>query len=327
VQPASARFKAMGSPCEVRVYAAAQSEARTALEHARREVARLERKYTRYRDDSVTAAINRSAGDRAGIEVDAETAALLDYAETAWRESDGRFDPTSGVLRRAWDFRSGRLPEATTVREVLKHVGWQKLQWRRPHLTLPLAEMQLDFGGFVKEYAADRVAAKLRARGIEHGLVDLGGDIAVVGAHPDGSAWRVGIRNPHVPGAALTAIGLSAGGIATSGDYERGMWADGQRYGHILDPRTGWPVAGPASVSVIAAQCLVAGTAATVAVLHGEDAAAWLADLTLPHLVVSQSAVVSGPLAPAGVQRRAAAQRRGLGGSLGPDRDSGAPMR
>jgi thiamine biosynthesis lipoprotein len=177
-------------------------------------------------------------------------------------------------------------------------VGWEKIRWQRPRLVLPLAGMQLDFGGYVKEYAADRVAALCREHGLRHGLVDLGGDLAVVGPHPDGSPWRVGIRHPRAPEGAIACVALAAGGIATSGDYERCMLVDGKRYAHILNPKTGWPVAGLASVSVAASHCLIAGTASTIAMLKGaRQGPRWLDRLGLPSLRVTADGAVSGSLA------------------------------
>ncbi len=290
MEPRRYRFRAMGSPCEIRLYGAAAAAADAAMA----EVLRLERKFSRYRDDSLTARINRSAGDPEGVVVDAETAALLDYADTCHRESGGLFDITSGVLRRAWKLGSGRLPTQGELDAALALVGWDRVRWRRPRLLLPVAGMELDFGGYVKEYAADRVAELLRRRSLRHGLVDLGGDLAVVGPHPDGSPWRVGVRHPRNPATACASIELSAGGIASSGDYERCMFVDGVRYGHILDPRSGWPVNGLAAVSVVAPHCLVAGTASTVAMLKGEAGGrAWLRSLGLPSLWVDQGGVVS----------------------------------
>ena len=118
------RFKAMGSPCELRVYG---DRADLAADAARAEVLRLEAKYSRYREDSLASRINASAGDAAGVEVDEETARLLDYAATAWRESGGRFDITSGVLRRAWDFKSGRLPEQRAL-DAKRSSGWNTIR-------------------------------------------------------------------------------------------------------------------------------------------------------------------------------------------------------
>jgi thiamine biosynthesis lipoprotein len=282
-------FRAMGSPCTVHVYADGAAAGEALLDASRRELERIERKYTRYRDDSLTAAINRSAGDDRGIEVDAETAALLDYADAAHRQSGGLFDITSGVLRRAWDFRSGRLPEPEAVAALLRCVGWTRARWRRPRLVLPVPDMQLDFGGYVKEYAADRVAELLRKRGARHGLVDLGGDLSIVGPHPGGAPWQVGIRDPRDGSRALRVLSVYGGGVATSGDYERGMWVDGVRYSHLLDPRSGWPVDGPASVTVLATHCLIAGTASTIAMLSGRTGAdAWLSRLGLPFLRVDR---------------------------------------
>lgn len=289
-------LKAMGCPCELRIYAEDGPQAEAVLRAGEAEVRRLEAKYSRYRDDSLTARIARSAGDARGIEVDAETAGLLDYAAIAWEQSDGLFDITSGVLRRAWDFKSGCLPSQSAIDAVLPLIGWHKLIWRRPRLVLPTAGMELDFGGYVKEYTADAVTRVLRDNGVQRGLVDLGGDLHVVGPHPDGSAWQVGIPHPRQPGV-LARIELSSGAIATSGDYERYMIMEGQRYCHILNPKTGWPMRGAQSVSVVADQCLVAGTASTIAMLKGGEGPAWLEALGLPYFCIDAAGGLCGTLA------------------------------
>lgn len=288
-------FTAMASPCELCVYAADAAQAPRAMAAAEAEVRRIEAKYSRYRDDSVVSRINAAAGDGAAVEVDPETAGLLDYAATVHAESEGLFDITSGVLRRVWDFRSERLPDPGAVEAILPLIGWQRVYWKAPRIRLPLPGMQLDFGGFGKEYAVDRAAAVLLEAGIDRGIVDLGGDIRVLGPHPDGSPWRVGIRNPQAPERAVVAVHLTGGAIATSGDYERAFLLDGQRYSHLLDPRSGWPIAGsPASASVLSDRCLIAGSAATVAMLNGEWAADWLRALGLPWLTVSHELAIEG---------------------------------
>lgn len=286
-------FKAMGCPCEIRIYGDDES----AAVHGRAEVERLERKYSRYRDDSVIGLINRSAGDTQGITVDDETAALLDYAAQAHAQSHGLFDPTSGVLRRVWDFRSPSPPSPKAVEALRPLIGWEKLHWQRPRLVLPLNGMELDFGGFVKEYAADCAARLCREAGARHGLVDLGGDIALIGPHPDGQAWRVGIRHPRAPEAAVASIELAHGAIASSGDYERFIEHGGRRYCHILNPQTGWPTEGVSSVSVLAEHCLVAGTASTIAMLKGaHEGPRWLTELGLPHLLLTTEGACIGSL-------------------------------
>ncbi len=285
------RFRAMGSPCELRLYAESRSAASEVANACGHEIERLEQKFSRYRDDSLASRINRSAGDPAGVEVDAETASLLDFAATAHTESLGRFDPTSGVLRRVWDFKSGRLPSREALEQTRALVGWSKLEWQNPRLALPRTGMELDFGGFVKEYAADRVAEICRDGGVIAGMVDLGGDLAVVGPHPSGEPWQIGIRDPRKPATAIASIAIVSGGLATSGDYERFMIIDGIRYSHLLDPRTGESHrSGPACVSITAPHCLVAGVTATIAMLHHEsEATAFLARVGLPHLLVGQS--------------------------------------
>jgi len=289
-------FRAMGSPCEIRLYAESGQRADAVAAAARAEVLRLESKYSRYRDDSLVARINRSAGDPSGVEVDEETAGLLDYAATAFEQSDGLFDISSGVLRRVWDFRSGRVPEPAEVDAVRRLVGFEKVRWQRPRLALPLVGMELDFGGYVKEYAADRAVAVCRQAGVRHGLVDLGGDLALAGPHPDGRPWQVGVRHPRRPGAALATLALAEGAIASSGDYERCLEVGGRRYGHILSPKTGWPVEGLAGVSVVASRCLIAGTATTIAMLKGSEGPAWLDALGLPNLRITPDGAVSGTL-------------------------------
>jgi thiamine biosynthesis lipoprotein len=293
----SSSFRAMGSPCELRLYARDPALAQQAEAAARAAIARLEARYSRYQPDSLTTRVNQTAGTDERIKVDDETAGLLDYATQAWEQSDGLFDITSGVLRRVWDFRSQRLPTQQQIATILPLIGWGKVEWQKPWLRLPVKGMELDFGGYVKEYAADVAAAACRGAGIQHGLVELGGDIRVIGPHPDGSPWRVGVRNPRAPDVALAMVDLLDGAIASSGDYERCMVVDGKRYGHVLNPRTGWPVKMLAAVSVLAPQCLIAGTATTVAMLKEVEGPAWLAELGLPHLGVTHEGRVFGSLA------------------------------
>lgn len=274
----------MGSPCELQLFGVDEERTRQIGEAAIEEVRRLEARYSRYRDDSLVSAINRVGAEGGSLTVDEETAALLDYAETCWRESDGRFDITSGILRHAWRFDSGRLPSPEEVNGLLGRIGWHRVRWERPRLTFTVPGMEIDFGGVGKEYAADRAAAVCRQAGIRHGLVNLGGDIRLIGPLPDGSPWTIGIRDPRQPERLLGGVLLAGGALASSGDYARCLTIDGQRFGHLLDPKTGWPVQGLAAVSVIAETCLVAGSACTIAMLKGRQGAAWLRELGLPHL-------------------------------------------
>ena len=283
----------MGGPGQIHLYTEDEAAANAALALARTELERLEAKYSRYREDSLLSRINRASG---AVTVDEETAGLLDFAAQAYAHSGGLFDPTSGVLREIWDFRTGRRPEPAELEAVLPRIGWSQLSWSRPRISLP-AGMQLDLGGCVKEYAADALAGLLRRQGFAHGLVNLAGDIAVVGPHPDGSAWQVGVQHPRRAGEPIAQIPLAAGALASSGDYERYFEHDGQRYCHILNPRTGWPAQGFAAVSVAAPQCLIAGVACTVGMLLGPpEAERWLDETGLAWLAVTAEGALRGRL-------------------------------
>ena len=149
----------------------------------------------------------------------------------------------------------------------------------------------------MKEYASDSAAAALASLGIERGLVDLAGDMAVVGVGSVARPWPIGIRHPAAPKQAVAGIELATGGLASSGDYERCLHIDGRRYGHILSPVTGWPVRGLAAVSVLAPQCLVAGGSATIAMLKPQaEALDWLAELGLAWLAVDAGLRCHGTL-------------------------------
>jgi len=269
-------FRAMASACSIQLAgpatAATAAVAEQAVSAAVAEVRRIEHKYSRYRADSVVSNINAAAGNGRFIEVDSETADLIDFAAQAHAASGGRFDITTGVLRQAWDFSTARLPRPEALAEVLARVGWAQVDWRRPALRLLRPGMELDFGGFGKEYAADRAASLLAGAGVAAALVNLGGDMRVLGPRPDGRPWRLGIAHPRRPGEVLASIELAQGALATSGDYERFFDFDGRRYCHVLDPHSGWPVQAWQSVSVLAPACVAAGTLSTIAMLLQADA-------------------------------------------------------
>jgi thiamine biosynthesis lipoprotein len=270
-------FQAMASPCQVLLAAAGEAEARALAAPAIAEVRRIETKYSRYRPDSVISTINSAAGG-AVVELDSETLALLHYAGQLYELSGGLFDITTGVLRKAWNFRMPRVPKADELAPLLALTGWLRVERPGSGVRLPLAGMELDFGGFGKEYAADRAAAILQTLGVRHGYVNLGGDMRVLGPQPDGSPWSIGIQDPRREDHTMASIAVSSGALATSGDYERYIEVDGKRYCHILDPATGYPVTAWRSVSVLAPLAVAAGACATIAMLKGAEAPAFLAN-------------------------------------------------
>ena len=293
------RFKVMGGPALLALHAGKHPQSR--LPDLRDEVVDLleasEARYSRYRPNSIVSKINRRAGSGEFTEVDAETMALLELADQLWQVSGGLFDITSGPLNRAWDFRLSGGADPAHIEQALPTVGWDRVEWQDRCFRLPDLGMEIDLGGLAKEYAVDCAIKYLRAAGITSGVVELAGDVGAIGSHPDGTPWRIGIQSPTEP-ASLCTVQLVDTAIATSGNYARRIEYQGKQYGHLMNPKTGWPVEGPTSVSVIDSHCLTAGAVATVACLSQiEDAKNWLEHAGLPWLMVSDSHEVAGPIA------------------------------
>jgi len=267
-------FRAMASPCEVLLDTDNLDLAQQLGRAAAAEAWRIEAKYSRYLPDSIVSAINRSQGRP--ISVDAETAALLDYAVECHRLSAGKFDITSGILRRCWKFDgSDHVPEPQAVSSLLPFIGLHKVSWQRPQISLPPG-MEIDFGGFGKEYAVDRALALVSTRHPVAALVNFGGDLAANRPNRAGP-WQVAVERPDTEREPRLWLEIAQGALATSGDSHRCLLRDGVRYSHILDVHDGWPVRGvPRSVSVVAGNCVAAGMLATLAMLNGTSAELFL---------------------------------------------------
>lgn len=285
-------FRAMAAVNEIQVHAQDEASAKAAGMAARDEVLRIEAKFSRYRNDSVVSRINAAAGG-APVAIDEETRGLLGFADACHENSGGLFDPTSGILRRAWRFDVPRVPSDGELAPLIALIGWKQVELTDDTVRLPRAGMELDFGGFGKEYAVDRAAAVLQEHEMTSALVNLAGDLAILGSQPDGFPWRVGIKHPRVDDAVVASLPVESGALATSGDYERFIEVDGIRHCHILDPRTGRPARGLQSVTVHGPACLIAGSAATIAMLKGErEGLKWLQGLGLKHYVVTENGTV-----------------------------------
>ncbi|MES9829823.1 MAG: FAD:protein FMN transferase [Candidatus Thiodiazotropha sp.] len=269
------RFQAMASPCELFMEEEDETQAWSLLQTAADEAWRIEHKFSRYSDDNIIHQIN-SSHDRA-VKVDDEVAHLLDFAQQCWELSDGMFDITSGVLRRVWRFNGGsEIPDEASVKALLPLIGWQHVDWSRPYFTLPEG-MEIDFGGIGKEYAVDRVLLRLKQLTGGKLLLNFGGDINTNGRSGGDGAWSIGIEDPDQPDSATALLKIRQGALATSGDARRYLLRGGKRYGHVLNPQTGWPVEhAPRSVTVAASTCTEAGMLATFALLHGNNAESFL---------------------------------------------------
>ena len=269
-------FEAMASPCEILMDFDDMLLANKLLALAEKEAKRIEQKFSRYRDDNIIYQINNSHGQP--VKLDEETAKLIDYAQQCYLLSDGKFDISSGVLRRAWKFDgSDNIPTQDQIASIMQYVGWDKIHWKPPYFTLP-ENMEIDLGGIGKEYAVDRTAIILSQQTNESLLVNFGGDLYITGKRSNDQYWNIGVDNPQATGENnIGNIELEKGAITTSGDARRFLVKEGVRYSHILNPKTGWPVPdAPRSVTVIGSTCLEAGMLATFGMLEGINADAFL---------------------------------------------------
>ena len=272
-------FMAMGTKCLVQ-YACDRPGQAAAFEHeALGWVQAFEAKYSRFKPDSLVSRINTAAGCE-WVDVDEDMEQLLKLCDTLHAMTRGVLDPTALPLIRLWDYRAKDpvIPSSAQISAARQLVGWPKVKRVPGRVFLPLPGMALDFGGFGKEYAVDIVAQLAMNHGIPNVLVDFGHDLRALGHPPDRPFWHVGLEDPKLPGQTAGSIGVSAKGVASSGDYLRCFTLNGRRYGHIIDPRTGWPVAnGCTQATVIADTCLQAGVLSTTAfVLGARDGIAYI---------------------------------------------------
>ena len=270
------KFLAMASPCEVLCETDDFDGAERLTKLVATEAWRIEDKFSRYLPGNIVNRINEANGKP--VEVDAETAQLIDFSISLYEMSDGRFDITSGVLRRLWTFDgSSNIPSKSSVKRVTKHIGWNRVSWNAPVLRMQPG-MEIDFGGIGKEYAVDRAANMLRTATSSGCLVNFGGDLVAVRKPGTRDAWKVGVEAVDASRPAREKLlSLKVGALATSGDARRFLFRDGIRYSHILDPLTGWPVPdAPRSITVAADTCTQAGMLSTLAMLEGAQAERFL---------------------------------------------------
>jgi FAD:protein FMN transferase len=234
-------------------------------------VADFEAKYSRFLDGSLVHRINAAAGKH-WVETDEETDRLLALCGDLFFFTRGAFDPTALPLIRLWNWKNNPpvVPDESSLCTARELVGWNQVQRRRGGIFLPREGMCLDLGGIGKEYAVDAVIALAAQHGIANVLVDFGQDIRAQGKPPGRPAWHVGLENPKSPGSCWASVAVTNHAVASSGDYLRHFVHQGRRYGHIIDPRTGWPVHNQClAVSVVASTCTIAGILTTSAFVLG----------------------------------------------------------
>lgn len=258
----------MGTIAEVQVVHRDERFAEDAIDAAIAELQWVERTMTRFRSDSDIGRANLGAG-RDGVRVTAETAVVIAAALRAASVSDGRFDPAVGAASELWDVLNRHEPPAGDRVQRLAARGF----WRKVDVAVSAGaarvrfddpDLHLDLGAIAKGYGVDRATGVLRARGVEHAIVTVGGDLFALGQSPEGEPWTVGIRSPHDPHGLAATLRVSDRAVATSGDYERFFRWRGMRYHHLIDPATAAPRRTPFhSATVLAGRCIDADAAST----------------------------------------------------------------
>ena len=290
-------FRALGTGCRISFVAepALATFFRTA---ALNWISNFEAKYSRFWPESLISEINRTAGGD-WTQLDAEAERLFALCSELHFLTRGILDPTALPLIQLWNWKEPRaaLPTDVEIAAAQAKVGWRRVQRTPGKIRLPETGMSLDLGGIGKEYAVDQISQLARQFGVSGALVDFGADLRVFGVPADGRpAWHIGLEDPKRPGACWTGLAVRDAAVATSGDYIRRFERDGVRYGHILDVRTGRPVAnGVCAVSVMAPSCTQAGMLSTAIFVLGPVEGIRLLDSTIgvTGAIVTESGTVT----------------------------------
>jgi FAD:protein FMN transferase len=268
----SVSFRALGTACVIQFRCEDEKKSLLFLADALGWLGDFEAKFSRFRADSLVSQINQAAG-RDWVAIDQEMETMLDLANDMFQLTHGILDPSMLPLLQVWDWKKVHqaLPERSTIKEALRLTGWNKVQRRAGAIFLPHQGMGLDFGGFGKEYAVDQLVKIAQRHGIVDALIDLGRDIVGIGGNGVHPFWHVGIQDGIHHDQCIGGLAVSGYAVCASGDYARRFEHQGVRYGHIIDPRTGWPVSnGLHAVTVTAPTCLMAGIYATCIFVLGK---------------------------------------------------------
>jgi len=260
----------MGSDFE---FVIVDEESEIALNKAIDEVKRIESLLTEFSETSQTALINQHAGIQP-VFVDEEVYRLIKRSKELSALTQGAFDITCGPLKRLYNFKGDtfQLPDTARINNVLGKIGSDKIQLKEPNrVFLDKPGMHIAFGAIGKGYAADMVKRKLIEGGVTRGVINASGDLTAFGRRLDGSMWKVGIANPDDPAKVLFWLSVENASVATSGNYEQYFEVDGIRYSHNIDPRTGLPVKGIKSVTILSPSAELSDALATAVTIMGVD--------------------------------------------------------
>lgn len=269
----SRAMKLMGNRFEISVVAADEIWANERIDEAVTEIQRIEELLTTFKDSSQTNRINQNAGI-APVAVDREVFDLISRSVRISALTQGAFDITYGSLdKRFWNFdtKMTSLPDPKVAKQSVSLISYKNviLDNERCTVFLKKSGMRIGFGGIGKGYAADRAKLVMQKNGVVSGVVNASGDLTVWGKQPNGDSWTIGVANPDLADESFSSFKIDNASVATSGNYEKFAVIDGKRYSHTIDPKTGFPVSGIKSVTIITTSAELADAMATPVTVMG----------------------------------------------------------
>lgn len=272
----SRTLKLMGNRFTITVVGPTETWANEKIDHAVAEISRIEKLLTTYTDDSQTAEINLNAGIKPVV-VDSEVFELIKRAQGISKLTDGAFDLSYGSLEKSlWNFDQSMtdLPSHETAAEMVKLINYQNIVLDENLRSVFLKEkgMRIGFGGIGKGYAADKAKAILIENGVNSGIVNASGDLTTWGNQTNGKPWTIALAHPDIKNKAFSSLNISNLAVATSGNYEKFVMINGKKYSHTINPKTGLPITGIKSVSVICTSAELADAMATPVTILGVKA-------------------------------------------------------
>ncbi|HEX4877945.1 MAG TPA: FAD:protein FMN transferase [Chitinophagaceae bacterium] len=269
-------LKLMGNRFEISVIDSSEQKAQLHIDAAVSEISRIEKLLTTFSDSSQTNLINKNAGI-SPVKVDKEVFDLISRSKRISSLTQGAFDITYGSVDKSlWNFDQTMtsLPDPSTAQKMVRLINYQHVILNQEECTVFLKEkgMRIGFGGIGKGYAAEMAKKVLQQRGVESGIVNASGDLTAWGYQPDGNPWTIGIADPNAARSPFSLVEITDMAIATSGNYEKYIMIGGKRYSHTIDPKTGLPVTGIKSVTIISPNAEIADAMATPVMIMGVKA-------------------------------------------------------
>jgi thiamine biosynthesis lipoprotein len=263
----------MGNRFEISVVADDEAWANERIDEAIEEIRRIEKLLTTFSDGSQTNLINANAGIQP-VQVDKEVFDLIYRSKKISQLTQGAFDITYGsVDKRLWNFdtKMTSLPDKETAKRMVRLINYNHIILDEKNCTVFLKEkgMRIGFGGIGKGYAAEMAKRLLQQHGVKSGVVNAAGDLTAWGNQPNGKPWTIGIANPDAKHAAFSHLNITNVSVATSGNYEKFAIINGKKYSHTIDPKTGLPVSGIKSVTIMCSNAEIADAMATPVTIMG----------------------------------------------------------